>query len=565
MASTALPRPLLSLLRAGVLLSLTATAAVAQTEYPYAAGTDSTGRAQAVSDAAGRVLIESPEFPRGLWVDLVDEAGQALAGIRVAYEGWPDSLVALRCVDPAGLRQETLLWTRPGDASLQLTLKPDEPAALPAGLTSIDWRIELGAEEYLRPGEEARLMGWEAVAEFLGERWRGQTGRAALQLETGTSIVLEVDRPGAMHSLMTYLRRQQGEYSESLQSSAETSLPLDLQFHAGEFGLLEAVTFLILFEDEELRARVRRWRRGPITRREVAAVKGFSTGWGVRSLAGMEHFAALEKLWVYDGRVSDLSPLRHLTNLQYLGLIKNRVADLGPLASLTNLQTLKLGNNQVADLDALASMTNLQVLQLEHNQITDVSPLASVSNLRDLWLEGNAIEDVGPLASLTNLEELYLEGNHIADVNPLAPLTRLRRLHLDDNQISDVGPLATLVNLPELHLDGNQISDIDPFASLTNLRFLCLGRNRLADVTTLTSLTRLRELNLRKNKITDVGPLVSNTGLDAGVNRKVKVSLEGNPLSERAVEDQIPALKARGVSVHLKGYSGFIYCDNEPE
>ena len=66
-------------LRFGVLLALAASAA-AETEFSFAAGTDSTGWAEAVSNAAGRVMIESPEFPRGLWVELTDEAGEGLAG-----------------------------------------------------------------------------------------------------------------------------------------------------------------------------------------------------------------------------------------------------------------------------------------------------------------------------------------------------------------------------------------------------------------------------------------------------------------------------------------------------
>ena len=65
MASTSLPRPLLSLLRAGALLAVAATSAAAQPEYPFA-GTDGEGWAQAVSDSTGLVLIESPHFPRGL-------------------------------------------------------------------------------------------------------------------------------------------------------------------------------------------------------------------------------------------------------------------------------------------------------------------------------------------------------------------------------------------------------------------------------------------------------------------------------------------------------------------
>ena len=38
--------------------------ATGRSESPHATGTDSLGRAQAVSDAAGRVMVESPEFPR---------------------------------------------------------------------------------------------------------------------------------------------------------------------------------------------------------------------------------------------------------------------------------------------------------------------------------------------------------------------------------------------------------------------------------------------------------------------------------------------------------------------
>ena len=75
--------------------------------------------------------------PRGLWVDLVDEAGQSLAGMQVKYAGWPDSLVALRCIDPSGLRQETLYWTRPGSNPLRLALEFGRDADLPEGLVPL--------------------------------------------------------------------------------------------------------------------------------------------------------------------------------------------------------------------------------------------------------------------------------------------------------------------------------------------------------------------------------------------------------------------------------------------
>ena len=69
--------------------------------------------AGAALGSTDRVMIESPEYPCGLWLHVADEAGQALAGIQVDYHGLPDGLVALHCVDPAGLRREMLLWTLP--------------------------------------------------------------------------------------------------------------------------------------------------------------------------------------------------------------------------------------------------------------------------------------------------------------------------------------------------------------------------------------------------------------------------------------------------------------------
>ena len=135
----------MAILRPGMLLilaALGASAATAQTEHSFAAGVDSTGWARAQSNADGHVLIESPQYPRGLWLSLVDEAGDALAGLQVEYQGRPDSLVAIRCVDPVGQMRETLVWTRPAGDSLRLTLKPKEVGDLPAGLSRIDWRID---------------------------------------------------------------------------------------------------------------------------------------------------------------------------------------------------------------------------------------------------------------------------------------------------------------------------------------------------------------------------------------------------------------------------------------
>ncbi|MCY3787780.1 MAG: leucine-rich repeat protein [Gemmatimonadetes bacterium] len=470
-----------AILRSGILLALTAlgtSAATAQTELFFATGVDSTGRALAQSNADGHVLIESPQYPRGLWLHLVNEAGDALAGIRVEYQGRPDSLVAIHCVDPAGGVQETLIWTRPEGDPLRLTLKPKEASDLPVGLIPIDWQIDPSLEALLVPVAETWLIGWEAVAAFLRKRWQDERGRVAVQLDASTNLAIELHHPEAIEILLDHLQQTHQLTAASL--AEETGLRL--QIYKGPLSLLEGLVLSTpLFRDSNLEAAVRQIvgrPQGRLTPKDVASLTVlFATHSTIHSLVGLEHFAALQRL----------------------ELDNNRIADLTPLASLTNLQTLVLRNNQIANVSPLAQSTTLQVLMLTSNQrIADVSPLASLTNLRWLCLTENQVADVSPLASLTNLERLWLTLNQITDVSPLASLTNLKTLVLGQNQVADISPLASLINLRELYMDYNQIVDLTPLASLTNLEILWL---------------------------------------------------QGNPLSDQALNEQIPALQARGVRV----------------
>ena len=496
-----------AILRAVLLLALTPSASSAQTEFPFAAGTDSTGRAQAVSDAAGRVLIESPEFPRGLWVDLVDEAGQALAGIQVEYEGHPDSLVGIRCVDRAGLRQETLLWTRPGGDPLRLALRPGEPADLPAGLALIEWQIDPSAGEVLDRVDMPQLAGWEDLTAFLQERWQGRTGRVAAQVDSSTALAIDLDHPEWTDRLIEYLeewtRSSLGEAIASLVQVLLTTHTFDRDLALFEDSIVLTTSFVLVPGSE-----LERWvlpelgrSRGPVTLSEAAG---------------------LVVLDLRSNKIEDVSPLTALTRLWRLRLSGNRIVDVSPLASLTNLRELSLSSNEIVDVSPLTALTRLYWLELSYNEIIDVSPLAALTDLSILDLNGNEIIDVSALAPLSSLESLSLDDNLI-DVSPLAALTNLERLYLGDNAILDVSALASLSSLESLWLDDNLIIDVSPLANLTSLEWLVLSNNH----------------------IRDIRPLVANSGLGGGD----WVCLEGNPLSDQAINEQIPALRARGVDV----------------
>ncbi len=620
-----------AILRLGILLTLAAlgtAAATAQTELFFATGVDSTGRALAQSNADGHVLIESPQYPHGLWLHLANEAGDALTGIRVEYQGRPDSLVAIHCVDPVGEMQETLVWTRADGTLLRLILKPSDATDLPAGLVSIDWQIDPTAEALLELEEETRLEGWEAVAVFLRERWQDQAGRVAVQLDTSTLAV----HPDSIETLVAHLKE--------VHRPAGISPVLYAQVFRGDFASLQGgvILYLSLFADANLERVVRERLgrpQGRLTPEDVASLTALSaSSKDIHSLAGIEHLAALWRLDLFNNRITHLTPLADLNNLNELYMGYNQIVDITPLANLNNLNELYMGNNQIVDITPLNQLNNLNELYMGYNQIVDITPLNQLNNLNRLYLSSNQIVDITPLNQLNNLTILTLGDNQIADITPLNQLNNLTILDLFNNQIVDITPLTDLNNLNRLYLSFNQIADITPLnqlnnlnrldlycnqiinltplANLNKLKTLSLSRNQIADLTPLANLNKLKTLSLSRNQITHLTPLafladLNSLGLgsnqivditplnqlsnlqwlnlefnqivditplkqlnnlktlrlfrnrienlaplivNAGLGKGDEVGLSGNPLNTQSRNEHIPALQARGVTVH---------------
>ena len=447
-----------TIFRFGILLTLAAgVPAAAQPELFFAAGVDSTGWAQARSNADGHVLIESPQYPRGLWLHWVNDAGDALVGLQVEYQERPDSLVAIRCVDPVGAMREMLVWTRPEGNALRLTLKPKEGGDLPAGLASIDWQIDPSVESLLDLVEETRLVGGEAVAAFLRARWQDQAGRVAIQLDASASFAVELDRPEAIETLVAHL--QQVLQSAEAALGAINPLKMQMQVFAGNLGLQEGVILRVSwFDDPNLERMVRAALgrpQGPFTPEDFAMLTELGAGGqDIRSLAGIEYFAALLMLALHRNQITDLTPLNQLKNLQLLELDINRIVDLTPLSQLKNLNSLGLYFNQITDLTPLNQLNSLQHLNLGDNRIVDLTPLNQLKNLQDLHLGDNQIVDLTPLNQLKNLNSLYLYDNQITDLTPLNQLNSLEWLYLGDNPLSDQ---ALTEHIPALQARGVEV------------------------------------------------------------------------------------------------------------
>ncbi len=77
------------------------------------------------------------------------------------------------------------------------------------------------------------------------------------------------------------------------------------------------------------------------------------------------------------------------------------------------------------------------------------------------------------------------------------------------------------------------------------MEYLDLSHNQIDNISSLSNLPNLQTLLLHWNQIIDIGPLTFNPGIkscDA-------IVLTGNPLNDISVNNYIPSLTTRGVTV----------------
>ncbi len=158
-----------------------------------------------------------------------------------------------------------------------------------------------------------------------------------------------------------------------------------------------------------------------------------------------------------------------------------------------------------------------------------------METLNDLEAVTAGISDLTGLEFATNLTGLELGGNTIADISALSGLTNLRVLGLRFTNVTDISALSGLTNLTELWLGANTITDISALSGLTNLTWLDLEYNNISDISALSGLTNLTEL-----------------------------WLNDNPLSASSINDHIPALQDRGVTVTFDPTPSTITITDDP-
>jgi hypothetical protein len=107
--------------------------------------------------------------------------------------------------------------------------------------------------------------------------------------------------------------------------------------------------------------------------------------------------------------------------------------------------------------------------------------------------------------------------------------------------VSPLGRNRRLVSLVLRHLP---VSDLSALSRLALLQEVRINWTLVEDVTPLSSQRHLVRLDLAHNRIADISPLANAT--------QAEIWLAGNPLNEHSLSVVVPALRARGVMVHLQ-------------
>lgn len=170
--------------------------------------------------------------------------------------------------------------------------------------------------------------------------------------------------------------------------------------------------------------------------------------------------------------------------------VKDGVPDI-PGAALRNALARQLREEpeSITNVD-MAALTTLGTI---NSGIDDISGLEAATSLMVLFLRGNVVEDISALSSMKLLRMVHLGSNRVTDIAPLSHLTALENLQVENNEISDLSSLAGLPALEKVDIGGNQVEDLSPLLSLPRLSRLVAGLNPLGDESVSEHIPALRE------------------------------------------------------------------------
>ncbi|MEJ8846300.1 COR domain-containing protein [Variovorax rhizosphaerae] len=159
----------------------------------------------------------------------------------------------------------------------------------------------------------------------------------------------------------------------------------------------------------------------------------------IRFVGGM---GRLQRLFIADNKIADLSPLATLPQLELLDVSANAVATLAPLAQCVALTTLDASGNEAVDASTVGALQQLETLRLNRIGLTDLDGVKRLRNLTELEAAHNGISAAEPLLELPHIRHVDLSGNRIHHITRefIEGMPRLRWLRIEDNPVGNIDP-----------------------------------------------------------------------------------------------------------------------------
>jgi Leucine-rich repeat (LRR) protein len=145
----------------------------------------------------------------------------------------------------------------------------------------------------------------------------------------------------------------------------------------------------------------------------ITSISAFHAG--VKSLANINRFRALQILNIDRGTLTGLAALGALKKLVYVSAREHGLRSLKGLPS--SLETLHVEDNGLTSLDGIDRLTNLEELFLDDNRLTRIPDLSKLKKLQTLSLLNNRITRLENLERLHALRSLTIDGDDMTSVS----------------------------------------------------------------------------------------------------------------------------------------------------
>ena len=203
----------------------------------------------------------------------------------------------------------------------------------------------------------------------------------------------------------------------------------------------------------------------------------------------------------------DIQDLKYFTKLEKLYIQNNRLTDLSPLSSLTNLKELYCANNDVSSLEFIKGMKKLEIVDFSENNISDLSPLSGLTSLTEISIYDNPIKSLEPLRNLTKVKRLIIGDcpSLDGDLGPLSGMKSLELLYASNCNISDISAISGCKSLAHIDFGGNTIYDISPLKDCQEIKLVTFYENTIDTIDQLEIFyDSLFELNYSEDATVDI-------------------------------------------------------------